>query len=123
MPTSRAELKDVFAALKKLLRPYARRLRVTHDAPGKYYLASKTLLHRGKPLFVAAVVIGKRYVSYHFIPIYADPNLGKSLSPELKRRKQGKACFNFTSVDPVLFRELSALTRKGLSGFRGLPVS
>ena len=30
--------------------------------------------------------------------------------PELRRRMQGKACFNFTRVDEALFAELATLT-------------
>jgi len=33
---------------------------------------------------------------------------------------QGKSCFNFTEIDPILFRELAALTRAGFAGFRAL---
>jgi hypothetical protein len=31
---------------------------------------------------------------------------------------QGKSCFNFTAVDPVLFKELKALTKKGYQRFK-----
>jgi hypothetical protein len=34
------------------------------------------------------------------------------MSPALKKRMQGKACFNFTAVDEALFKELAALTRR-----------
>jgi len=40
-----------------------------------------------------------------------DPTLQKRISPELRKRMQGKSCFNFTEIDPILFRELAALTR------------
>lgn len=46
------------------------------------------------------------------------PKLVKGLSPELKRRMQGKACFNFTSVDEGLFQQLAALTERGFEEFR-----
>ena len=32
------------------------------------------------------------------------------ISPELKKRMQGKSCFNFKDVDEKLFKELAALT-------------
>ncbi len=41
-------------------------------------------------------------------------------SPELKKRMQGKACFNFTTIGPALFRELAALTRARFEGYRAL---
>ena len=49
--------------------------------------------------------------------VYMDPELMRSMSPELKGRMQGKSCFNFTAVDPKLFAELKALTRVGSARF------
>jgi hypothetical protein len=28
---------------------------------------------------------------------------------------QGKSCFNFTTIDPVLFKELSAVTKNSIA--------
>ena len=41
------------------------------------------------------------------MPVYAYPDLDEALSPDLRRRKQGKSCFNFTTVDEPLFAELA----------------
>ena len=68
-------------------------------------------------IFFAAVRIGKAYVSFHLMPVYACPDLLKDLSPELKKRMQGKSCFNFNRVDDQLFRELKKLTRSGFDKF------
>lgn len=65
-----------------------------------------------------AAVIMKSYVSFHLVPVYAYPDLLESASPELKKRMQGKSCFNFKSMEPALFRELSALAGEGLKRFR-----
>ncbi len=35
------------------------------------------------------------------------------MSPQLRRRKQGKACFNFTRVDEALMTELANVTARG----------
>jgi len=43
--------------------------------------------------------------------------LSKSISPELKKRMQGKSCFNFKAVDEKLFKELRKLTRAGFQKF------
>lgn len=45
--------------------------------------------------------------------VYMGPGLLEGMSPELRRRMQGKSCFNFTKVDEGLFDELSAITAKG----------
>jgi hypothetical protein len=44
--------------------------------------------------------------------------MGAAMSPALKKRMQGKACFNFTAVDPALFDELADITRKGYDQWR-----
>ena len=73
---------------------------------------------KGKELWFGAVRVGKRYVSYHLMPIYVFTDLLENLSPELKKRMQGKSCFNFTRVDEALFRELGELTRIGYERFQ-----
>ena len=44
--------------------------------------------------------------------------MNKQISPELARRRQGKACFNFTAPDSKLFRDLAALTDAGFKRWR-----
>ena len=48
---------------------------------------------------------------------YACPELLRGMSPALKKRMQGKACFNFTSPDPALLGELAELTDAGIERF------
>ena len=40
-----------------------------------------------------------------------------AMSPELKKRMQGKACFNFAKVDEPMIAELEALTKAGAEWF------
>jgi len=68
----------------------------------------------GKPVWFAVIRMGKNYVSYHLMPVYMNRVLQKRISPELKKRMQGKACFNFSEVNPALFRQLTDLTAAGL---------
>ena len=112
-----------FAALRAILEPHAKRLTVTVDEPGHFELASPTMTDRiGRPLFCAAVQINKNYVSYHLMPVYANPALRNSLSPALRKRLQGKSCFNFTTVEPGQLKELAAVTKKGIAGFKNLKL-
>src|SRR5213592_567249 len=91
---------DTFAALRSVLESNAKRFIVIVDKPGDYQLAAADLVDRaGRPLFVAAVQIKKSYVSFHLIPVYACPRLVDELSPMLRKRMQGKSCFNFTTID------------------------
>jgi len=102
-------LGSVHERLKEILAPYRDGLRVAKDGPDGMTLELPE--YAGQPWgFVAATRLGKRYVSYYLMAVYGDEGLAASISPELKRRMQGKSCFNFTKVDEPLFRELEALT-------------
>jgi len=112
-----------FATLRGLLTPHAKNLLVQVDKPGDYQLCSRTMTNRvGQPLFVAAVQVKKSYVSYHLMPVYAVPELLKGISPSLKKRMQGKACFNFTTIEPGQAKELSALTKTGISALKKIKL-
>ena len=116
-------LDDTFAVLRQILAAHSKRLIVIVDRPGDYQVASPTMQDRiGRPLAVGAVQTRKNYVSYHFMPVYALPGLLKSVSPELKKRMQGKSCFNFTTVDPDQLKELGELTRTGIAEYRDLKL-
>lgn len=88
----------VFNDLKALLTPYQSRLVLVHDSADHYYLDTAFLMPNKKPLFFAAVKIGKAYVSFYLMPIYVFPDLLDHVSPALRARKQGKSCFNFTTL-------------------------
>jgi hypothetical protein len=68
--------------------------------------------------YVAGIRVGKSYVSYYLMPVYGIPALLDGLSPGLRRRMQGKACFNFTHIDEALLAELATLTATGIDRFR-----
>ena len=52
---------------------------------------------RDPTTWFAGTRLGKRYVSYYLMPVYVEPSLLDGISPELRRRMQGKSCFNFTT--------------------------
>ncbi len=117
MPTSDA-FRSTFQALRTLLKPYEKRLTVIKDKPDAYYLASrKSKTRTGSAIWFGGVEIKKNYVSFHLIPVYANPKLCDMLSPALRKRMQGKSCFNFTAIDPAQVEELEAVTKKGFAGF------
>jgi hypothetical protein len=84
-----ASLGAVFAELKSILHPYA-----------------------------GGLVMRKADVSFHLMPIYVRPRLLDDLSPALKKRMQGKSCFNFAVIDPALLQELAQLTAAGFSSYK-----
>jgi len=117
-PAPAADFSAVFASLKKVLVPYARRMVVKYDGPGIYYLETAPVPKYGTEMFFGAVKTGKRYVSFHLMPLYVFPEFLEDIYPALRKRMQGKSCFNFTVADPALFKELAKLTKRGFDGFR-----
>jgi hypothetical protein len=107
----------VHTRLREILLKHRGDLVVTKDGPAGVAIEIPGL--EGKPWgYVAGTRLGKSYVSYYLMPVYATPGLVESMSPELRKRMQGKACFNFKKVDEGLFAELEALTTSSIPGFR-----
>ncbi|GAE27969.1 hypothetical protein JCM9140_4138 [Halalkalibacter wakoensis JCM 9140] len=104
----------IFDELKELLKEYEEYLDVKSDTVDHYYLDSIKVNPRNKkPIFFGAVQIKKNYVSFHLMPVYVFPELLNDISDSLKKRMQGKSCFNFKKVDNDLFGELKQLTKRG----------
>jgi hypothetical protein len=112
---------QVFSALRDILQRNAGRLVVTEDTASCYRLEGGTHPTHKKPFPIAWVAVGKAYVSFHHMGVYARPDLLKGVSKELKARMQGKSCFNFTSVNPALLAELEDLTVRAFAAFRDAP--
>lgn len=107
----------VFTRLKAILTPYAPKMVVVKDDRTWYYLDTKLIGKNKKPIMFAATRLGKAYVSFYLMTVYCDPKFVAGMSPALKKRMQGKACFNFSEVDEPLFTELEALTKAGADWF------
>lgn len=112
MPTQ-SEFPAVFERLKAILEPYAGKLTVKTDNADLYYLDAAYSEKWKKELFFASTQVKKNYVSFYLMPVYMYPDLLKNISPELKKRMQGKSCFNFKKIEKPLFDELHQLTEQG----------
>lgn len=118
MPT-RNDFPVVFDELKAILRPYAPHLLVEADAPDHYSLDAPGSVEHPKGLFFGGVRVGKRYVSYHLMPVYLFPDLLDGASERLRKQMQGKSCFNFTASGDDTIAELRELTAAGYERYRG----
>jgi hypothetical protein len=101
---------QIFAELRAIMAPYARRLDCAVDRDDELSVNTKHVQENGKLLWFGGVRMRKRYVSYHLMPVYVNRELVEGISPDLKKRMQGKSCFNFTASHASLFDELAALT-------------
>ena len=112
---------EIFAALRSILQRHVGKLMVSEDSPNRFCLEGGSHPKHRKPMPVAWVEIGRNYVSFHHMGVYARPDLLKGISKRLKARMQGKSCFNFTSVDEPLFVELEELAARAFDAFQKLP--
>ncbi|MGB0035932.1 MAG: hypothetical protein WBP79_10705 [Candidatus Acidiferrales bacterium] len=119
------DFEAVFAILKRVLGKHAARLSVKANTATEYTLVTKSASpfpqHKGEPMYFGAVRLGKAYVSFHLVALYMNPKLTNTVSPELKKRMQGKACFNFkTNPEPEALAELRRLTETAIKHFEKL---
>ena len=112
-----ADLAAVDARLRQILEPHRGDFVVAQEGPRGVALHLKGLADQPHG-FVAGVRPGKRYVSFYLMPVYAFPELLAATSAALRRRMQGKSCFNFSAVDEELMGELAGLTDRGLNRYR-----
>jgi hypothetical protein len=120
MIARKADYQAAFDALKPVLGKHARRLAVKTDTATEYTLITRSASpfpqHKGQPMWFACVRLGKAYASFHLMPLYMNPSLTKTISPALKKRMQGKTCFNFKSEpEAEALAELKRLTQAGLA--------
>ena len=106
---------QIFAVLKPVMAEHENRLVVQKNTSSEYSLVTKHPSpfpqHKGQPMWFGAVKLGKAYVSFHLMPLYMSPALEKEISLALKKRMQGKTCFNFKAVpDEELIADLKKLT-------------
>jgi hypothetical protein len=120
MPAT-SNFQTVFAALREILKRHAGGLAVTEDSAKRFCLTGGSHPKHKTPMQIAWIKVGKAYVSFHHMGVYARPGLLKGVSKELRARMQGKSCFNFTSVDEGLFAELEGLTVRAFDVFRHAP--
>jgi hypothetical protein len=120
MPT---DFDSTFSALKSVFAKHVGQLHVKTDTPTEYTLVgtipSPLPQHKGQPMYFGQVRLGKAYVAVHLFPLYMNAELTASISPALKKRMQGKTCFNFKSVpEAEILVELKRLIDAGYKDFR-----
>ncbi len=111
------EYEQIFNLLKNILSKYRKKMNLTEDNANSYVLVGPFSEKFKRDLWFGAVLIKKNYVSYHLVPIYIYKNLAKEIPASLKKKMQGKSCFNFNKVDKHLFKQLELLTDKAFNMF------
>ncbi|MFK8080132.1 MAG: hypothetical protein AB8B97_07605 [Granulosicoccus sp.] len=110
-------MNEVFTQLKNIMLPVAHSLDITTNKPGDFDVYTFHVMENKKCQWFGGIKVKKNYVSYHLMPVYENPGLVENISPELKKRMQGKSCFNFKVTDESLFCELSTLTTQAYEDY------
>ena len=117
MTVKNEALLPLFAEVKALLQPYARRLTARRDDDGYYDLWSeKEVEVAGRPrkeVFFCGLVIQKSHVGFYFMPQYADEDLSAVFGPELLAALKGKSCFHLKRLTPELRAQIEAALEAG----------
>ena len=118
MSDLRPEFSQLFEALRALYLGHQPAGVLLRDEPGNYSLATHGVREKdGYRTWFGGAEIRKNYVSAHVMPVYIYPELLDGISPALRKRMQGKACFNFKTADDALFAELGGLIARGAARF------
>ncbi len=105
------EFSIIFNSLKTIMQEETPGLTVLKDTEDDFSVETDHIMPNKKRLWFGGVQIRKNYVSYHLMPVYTNPELLDEASPGLRKKMQGKSCFNFRKNDPGLFAALRRLTR------------
>lgn len=106
------DFQAIFTSLKEVLKKYENKLVITSNKKTAYNLFAGYDKQRKADIYFGGVVINKKYVSYHLMPVYVNPRLLDEVSPELRNRMQGKSCFNFNKIDNDQLKEVKTITKK-----------
>ncbi|WP_298329833.1 hypothetical protein [Asticcacaulis sp.] len=101
----------VFQALRSLMIEAAPDMVITADTDCCLTLKTTwTEARTGEPAWFGWLALKKSYVAYHLLPLYSLPELNARVPASLEKKRQGKTCFGFKTIDPALFDDLRALT-------------
>ncbi len=106
------DFSTLYSRLREEMLAIAGDLKICEDKEGLLYINAKEPDSKGRKLYFGGVQIKKNYVSYHLMAVYMNPKLLEQISQPLRKRMQGKSCFNFSKVDEELLDELRLLTKQ-----------
>ena len=113
------QLQPIFERVRALFKVHEKSCVLLGDDPGRYYLAAhKVRAKDGYRTHFGGVEVKKNYVSAHLMPVYMHPEMLEDVSAELRKRMQGKSCFNFKVMDDELLAELGQLIDRGADRFQ-----
>lgn len=113
------EFEPIFERIRAMYAAHESSAVAKCDQPGSYHLDTHEVRAKdGYRTYFGGVETKKNFVSAHLFPAYTDPALLDGISPALRKRMQGKSCFNFKTMDEALLVELEQLIDAGAGLYR-----
>lgn len=113
-----AEFETLFTRIRRMFKKHEPHCVMRFDEPDRYYLDTHEVREKdGYRTMFGGVEIKKNYVSAHLMPVYVHPELLEDVSEPLRKRMQGKSCFNFKKVDEGQLDDLKKLIDTGAERF------
>jgi hypothetical protein len=116
------KLLEIFGSLRKLMKKYEPPMNARVDIEGKYDLwsekAIETFGRRYDAMSFVSIVIQGGYVGFYYMPVYCNPEMAKSLSPDLMKLLKGKACFHVKSLNKDLEQDIKTALEIGFKDYK-----
>ena len=69
-------------------------------------------------MYFSSVLIMKNFVSFYYMPIYANTEMKNTIPENLKKLLKGKTCFHITKYDADIFKSIQELLKKGKAYYK-----
>ena len=113
------DFQAIFDRIRAMFAAHEGKCVILHDTPDRYLLGAQEVREKdGYRTWFGGVEIKKSYVSAHVFPVYVHPDMLETIDPALKKRMQGKSCFNFKKLDGAPLDQLAALVDAGAARFK-----
>jgi len=113
-----SDFQAVFDRLRPLYAAHEAKCVVLKDGPARYLLGSQEVRAKdGYRTWFGGVEIKKNYVSAHLLAVYMHPEMLEGIDPALRKRMQGKSCFNFKAPDDPALDSFAALVEASAERF------
>lgn len=119
------ELLPIFDEIKAMMLPYAKGdMKAQGGTGGQLQLINKRAVvidgRKKDEMWFAGLLVQKGYVGFYYMPIYAEPEMRKSFSPEFMKCLKGKACFHIKKKDPVILADIKKALKLGFDKWKAL---
>ncbi len=124
MALTDAAKKELMNQINLLMKEFCPPLQVSKEGPGGLELMGNVPTAYGSRkvmvpgMYFASTAIRKSSVVFYFFPAYMEVEVFKEKAPKTWSLLQGKTCFHFRKPEDLVRKEIQALFKLGISGYK-----